>query len=488
MNDIVFQAANVTPSPRQVAWQELEFIAFIHFTVNSFTNREWGDGTEDPSVFNPTEFDAAQWVNVCRDAGMKMLVLTVKHHDGFCLWPSRLTKHTVSSSPWRNGRGDIVREVADACREGGIKFGVYVSPWDRHEPCYGDSPAYNEFFRNQLRELLTDYGPVYDVWFDGACGEGPNGKMQVYDWDSYYRLIRELQPEAVISVLGPDVRWCGNEAGETRATEWSVVPTRMFDQATIAADSQQAEHDTTALQTIPWHAKDLGGREAIRNETELMWYPAETNTSIRPGWFYHPDQDDKVKSLAHLLDVYYSSVGGNSVFLLNLPPDTRGLIHENDARRMRELGAVIRATFRHNLAAGAAATASQVRGNDPAYAAGKIIDGNKETYWSTDDGTAAASVEFDLNEEQVFNRAMLQEQIRVGQRIESFALDAWNGKEWCAIANATTVGHKRLLRFGDVRSRRVRVRILESRICPTLSNFGLFHAPSPEAIPGSELT
>ena len=311
--------------------------------------------------------------------------------------------------------------------------------------------------------------------------------MQVYDWNSYYDLIRELQPGAVISVLGPDVRWCGNEAGGTRPSEWSVVPARLFDQATIAQHSQKAENDNAKLREIQWHDMDLGGREAIRNETVLQWYPAETNTSIRPGWFYHPEQDDAVKSLDELLDVYYRSVGGNSVFLLNLPPDRRGLIHENDARRMRELGAVLRATFAVNLAAGAEVTASSARGSSPGHAAEKTVDGDRETYWSTDDGTTAASIEFDLGEERLFNVAMLQEQIRVGQRIESFALDAWDAGDWRQIARATTVGYKRLLRFDEVRSGKVRVRILESRVCPTLCSFGLFHAPAVEAVVASML-
>jgi alpha-L-fucosidase len=220
-------AAQVSPSERQLRWQEMEFYAFIHFTVNTFTDREWGTGEEDPAIFNPSELSAAQWVQACKAAGMNGLILTCKHHDGFCLWPSQFTEHTVAASPWRNGAGDLVQEVADACREGGLKFGVYLSPWDRHEATYGDSERYNEFFLQQLRELLTNYGDIFCVWFDGACGEGPNGKRQVYDWDAYYALIRELQPEAVISVCGPDVRWCGNEAGHTRESEWSVVPAHM---------------------------------------------------------------------------------------------------------------------------------------------------------------------------------------------------------------------------------------------------------------------
>jgi alpha-L-fucosidase len=461
MADLIERAARVTPSPRQLAWQELEFIAFIHFTVNAFTDKEWGDGNEDPAIFDPAQFDARQWVRAVKSAGMRMILLTAKHHDGFCLWPSRYTEHSVKSSPWKNGKGDIVREVSEACREGGIKFGVYLSPWDRHEPTYGDSPAYNEHFKNQLRELLTNYGPIAEVWFDGACGEGPNGKRQVYDWDGYYQVIRELQPDAVIAIRGPDVRWCGNEAGNVRKSEWSVIP--------IPAGGDPLRTDLMA--------EDLGSREKLKEAERFIWYPAEVNTSIRPGWFYHASDDLRVKSLEHLLEIYYGSVGGNGVFLLNLPPDPRGLIHENDVERLRELGEVLRATFERDLAKDAAARASHVRGNDPAFGPDKIADGDKNTYWTTDDGVTAATVEFDLGEERSFNCATLQERIQVGQRVEDFALDAWDGRNWRELVRSTTIGYKRLLRFGEVTARKVRVRILQSRLCPTLSNFGLFQAP-----------
>jgi len=452
---VIDAAARVTPSARQLAWQEVEFAAFIHFGMNAFTNREWGEGNEDPALFNPTRFDARQWVAACKAAGMGELILTAKHHDGFCLWPSVYTEHSVKNSPWRDGKGDIVREVADACREAGIRFGVYLSPWDRNQPTYGDSPAYNEYFRNQLRELLTNYGEISEVWFDGACGEGPNGKRQVYDWDSYYALVRELQPNAVISVSGPDVRWCGNEAGKCRQSEWSVIP-----EGVNAMD------------------EDLGSRdvllEAAKAGKKLLWHPSQVNTSIRPGWFYHKAQDGQVKSLDHLLDVYYGSVGGNAQFLLNLPPDQRGLIHENDVARLKELGAVLRATFETNLAEDARITASAMR---EGYGLQRILDGEKDTFWTTDDGVTQAEIEFELPEPRTFNRAMLQEAIAVGQRIEAFALDAFQDGQWRELARATTVGHKRLLRFDDATAQRVRVRILESRVAPTLANFGLFYEP-----------
>jgi len=455
---LIWRAAHVRPSPQQLAWQELEFIGFIHYTVNAFTDREWGDGTESPSIFHPTELDTRQWVRVCKDAGMKMIILTAKHHDGFCLWPSKYTEHSVKNSPYKNGQGDIVGELAQACREAGLKLGLYVSPWDRHEPTYGDTAGYNRFYKNQLREILTNYGEVTEVWFDGA--KGPNARDMEYDWNGYYALVRELQPSAVI-FNGPDVRWVGNERGYARASEWSVV-----------------NRNDRPFDFIKATAQDLGSLEALGQGDRLIWYPAETDVSIRPGWFYHAKEDDKVKSVEHLLDIYFSSVGYNSVLLLNLPPDRRGLIHEKDVQRLREFRQALDAIFKENLAAGAKAKASSVRGNTPAFAADKITDGNRDTYWTTDDWTTSAMVEFDLGADRTFNVAELAEYIRIGQRISAFMLDAWDGSGWKEFARGTTVGYKRLLRFGNVTTSKVRLRILDSRVCPTLSRFGLYRAPA----------
>ncbi|WP_274365094.1 alpha-L-fucosidase [Paenibacillus thermotolerans] len=464
-------AAQVTPSQRQIEWQELEFYAFIHFTVNTFTDMEWGLGSEDPRIFNPTEFDADQWVDAVKSAGMKGLILTCKHHDGFCLWPSRYTEHSVKSSPWKEGKGDIVREVADACRRGGIKFGIYVSPWDRHEQTYGDSPVYNEFFKNQLTELLTEYGDIFCVWFDGACGEGPNGKRQAYDWDGYYELIRKLQPNAVISVCGPDVRWCGNEAGHTRKSEWSVVPASLRDNEKISEQSQKAD-DGEFAKRINSGDSDLGSRERILGARELVWYPAEVNTSIRPGWFYHPSEDDKVKPLEQLLNIYYGSVGGNASFLLNLPPDRRGLIHENDVERLKQLGDVLRNTFGTNLSEDATARAAEEAADG--HGANAVLDGNRETFWRPKDETEQASIEVELTEAQTFNRVVLMEHIRSGQRIESFVLECKSDGEWKKIYEGTVVGYKRICCFEDVTAKALRLTVAESRWFPTLSAFGVY--------------
>ncbi|MGN7357936.1 alpha-L-fucosidase [Paenibacillus sp. SAF-054] len=469
MSERIQYAAQVKPTERQLAVQEMEFYSFIHFTVNTYTDQEWGTGQEDPAIFNPAELDADQWVEAVKSAGMKGLILTCKHHDGFCLWPSRYTEHSVKSSPWKNGQGDVVREVSDACRRGGIKFGIYLSPWDRHEPTYGDSEVYNEYFKNQLRELLTGYGDIFCVWFDGACGEGPNGKRQVYDWDAYYALIRELQPNACISVCGPDIRWCGNEAGHCRPSEWSIVPASLQDNEKIQENSQQEDNPEFARKFSSVD-EDLGSREAIGPERSLIWYPAEVNTSIRPGWFYHAAEDDKVKSLEELLHVYEGSVGGNATFLLNLPPDRRGLIHEKDVQRLRELGEALRRRYGVNLAAAAAASASE---SEEGHGAEQAVDGNRDSFWAPKPGTEQASIEIDLGQEQTFGRVILQE-YRYSQRIERFTLECKIGGEWKSIYSGTVVGRKKICGFEAVSSRFIRLNITESRWWPNLSAFEVY--------------
>lgn len=473
IEDIIRKAADIIPSERQYNWQKLETTAFIHFTINTFTGREWGNGKEDPKLFNPTDLNAEQWAEVCRESGLNMIIITAKHHDGFCLWQSRYTEHSVKFSPWKNGEGDVVDEVSKACKKYGLKFGIYLSPWDRHEQTYG-TDQYNEYFKNQLRELLTNYGKVDEVWFDGACGEGPNGKRQVYDWQGYYKVIRELQPEAVIAVMGPDVRWVGTESGYGRKTEWSVIPVNLQDPKKIQESSQK---ELTAGAFIPKDLTedDLGSREKIRDAKALVWYPSEVDVSIRPGWFYHKSQDDLVKTPEKLLDIYFSSVGQNSLLLLNIPPDKQGLIQKNDKKALKEWKNAIDKIFRENLAEGASVTTTNTRkGNfDPS----NTIDNNKDTYWMTEPGITTAKIEYKLKETKTFDVLQLQENILIGQRVESFYLEIWNNQKWEKVTEGTTIGYKRLLRFPAVTSDRVRLVITGSRESPTISTFGLYKRP-----------
>ncbi len=461
----------IVPSERQLAHQSTEFYAFAHFSINTYTDREWGLGNEPEEIFNPVRFDAGQWVDAAKSAGMKGFILTCKHHDGFCLWPSKYNTYNISRSPFMDGKGDIVRALSDACREGGIKFGVYLSPWDRNSALYG-TESYNDYFVNQLTELLTDYGEIFSVWFDGACGEGPNGKKQVYDWERYYAVVRALQPNACISVCGPDVRWCGNEAGDTRPSEWSVVPSRLAGAERVSKKSQQSDDEAFRQKKISSQDADLGSREALKDETELIWYPAEVNTSIRPGWFYHASEDDKVRPLSELIRIYDNAVGGNATFLLNLPPDKDGLIPAPDVKRLQELGDYLRTTYAHNLAENAAFSASDAEnGHEAACAKTPGYD----RYYKAKDGVTAADVSLTFLQPTTVSQVVLQENIRLSQRIEKFALIgmAENGEE-TTLYTGTTVGYKRIAKFAPVSVKRLVVRVLDSRVCPTFLFIGLY--------------
>ena len=438
----VEMASRLRPADRQLEWQKLELTAFLHFGINTFTDREWGDGKESPRLFNPTGLDAEQWVRALKEGGFKLVILTAKHHDGFCLWPTRTTAHSVASSPWKGGKGDVVRELKDACDKLGMKFGVYLSPWYRNAACYGDSPAYNRFFMEQLTELLTNYGTVHEVWFDGACGEGPNGKKQVYDWDAYHRLIRRLQPQAVVAIQGDDVRWVGNERGYGRETEWSAT--------VLTPDAYgRAARQNRELGIAPKSA-DLGSRELLARAGELFWYPSEVDVSIRPGWFYHAQEDAQVKSLSKLVEIYLESVGRNSVLLLNVPPDRRGRLADADVARLKELGDYLRRAFADN----------------------RVKD---VPYWKA---AAGESKVYDLDAETTVNTLMVQEDIARGQRVEAFRLEAWTDGGWKEVAAATTVGYKRLLRIPDVRTSRLRLTVLQSRGQALISAVGAYRLPS----------
>ena len=468
-DEIIRKAARIVPTGQQLAWQQNEFIAFAHFGINTFSDREWGEGDEDPSLFNPSDFDPRQWVDVIKRAGMKMLILTAKHHDGFCLWPSQFTDYSVKHIPWKQGKGDVVGDVAGACREAGIKFGIYLSPWDRHEPTYGDSPRYNAYFRNQLRELLTNYGEISEVWFDGACGEGPNGKRQQYDWPSFYRVIRELLPNAVIFGMGPDVRWVGTESGEGRDTEWSVLPDviRACDSFPLSGpfpvDSLFIPGDRTA--------EDLGSRELIMTAKTLYWYPSEADVSIRPGWFYHDDQDSLVKSPGQLVDLYFSSVGRNSVLLLNMPPDKRGRIHEADVSSLLEMKKMLDQIFDTNLLTRAEIRVHHEIGGHEAI---RMADGDYDTFWAADTSETPITIDITFPQADSFDVLMLQENIENGQRIEQFHLEAFIADQWQMVCEGTTLGYKRLLRFDTVRTDRIRLVISQSRLNPELAEVGVY--------------
>jgi len=454
---------DVVPSAEQLAYQQMEYIGFVHFTVNTFTDREWGYGDEKNTVFNPTAFDPDQWARVAAEAGMKELILTAKHHDGFCLWPSRYTEHSVKNSRWQDGAGDVVGAFAAAARAHGLKVGLYLSPWDRNHAEYG-TPAYLEYYHNQLRELLTDYGDITEVWFDGANGgDGYYGgareerridRETYYRWDETWGLVKSLQPSTLIfSDAGPDIRWMGNENGFAGQTNWSTINSDSI----IVGAADEAYLNT-------------GDPKGER------WVVPLCNTSIRPGWFYHESQDDQVKPLKDLLEVYYKSVGRNCVLLLNVPPDKRGLFHENDVAALMEFRRVLDETFAVNLAAGHPVEANEHRRQHPMFAPEHLVDDDPDTYWAANDNTVTAELEIDLGAPVIFDRILLQEPIRFGQRVAAFSIQARTDGAWSVVGRGTTIGYKCLLRIPPVMADRVRIRIEDALDVPALSNFGLFKA------------
>jgi alpha-L-fucosidase len=450
------------PAPNQLAWHEMELNAFVHFTTNTFTGKEWGYGDEQPSIFNPTEYDANQWVSTFKDAGFKGVILTCKHHDGFCLWPSKYTEHTVENSPFKNGEGDVVRDVAEACKKYGLKFGVYLSPWDRNHADYG-TPAYVEYYRNQLKELFTTYGPVFEMWFDGANGGdgyygGKREKRSIqgstyYDWPNTLSLVRSMEPEILFfSDAGPGVRWIGNERGVAGETNWNTItPDTLF--------------------------AGKAGIEKLLNEgaeNGTHWIPGEVDVSIRKGWFYHAEEDSLVKTPQQLFEIYLTSVGRGSTLLLNIPPDRRGLVHEHDVASLKGFRELLDSEFRTNLALNKAAVADTWRAKSTQYAAPLLVDGNKETYWATDDGVTTASFEIELGSVQTVKYIVLQEYIKLGQRIKAFSVEVKQGNEWKPVAEATTIGYKRILKIEPVDASAIRINIHDSKACPVISNVEVF--------------
>jgi len=438
------------PSAEQLAWQREELAFFVHFSPNTFSGLEWGNGNEPPSLFNPTELDARQWARVARGAGAGSMILTAKHHDGFCLWPTATTTHSVASSPWRGGKGDVMREFTDACRAEGLGVGVYLSPWDRNAACYGQGEAYNDFYIAQLTELLTQYGPIVEVWFDGANGEGPNGKRQSYDWPRIHATVRRLQPHAIMhSDAGPDTRWIGNETGSAGSTCWcSVDPSRV----------PYAGFDS------PWTTEALQQGDPYGQ----VWRTGETDVSIRPGWFWRASEDRRVRSAENLMGIYFTSVGRNSKLLLNVPPTDKGLFHERDVHSLREFARLRRALFAHDFALGASVTASSNTDS-----AARILDGNPDTCWSGPQGERGGVLELRWAEPVAFEVVHLREAIAEGQHISNYRVDVWRDGDWAPLTWGTTIGYCKLDRVPLTRTDRLRLIIEHAYDTPRIARIGL---------------
>lgn len=441
------------PSARQLAWQHMEMYAFLHFGQNTFSNREWGLGNEANKAFQPTELDCGQWARVLSQTGFKGMIITAKHHDGFCLWPTAWTHHSVKYDTWDGGKGDVVRSAELAAHQYGLKFGVYLSPWDRNQPAYG-TPEYNQIYAAQLTELCSNYGPLFEVWFDGANGEGPNGKHQVYDWPLFHQVVRQLQPNAcMFSDAGPDCRWVGNEQGFADATNWANI------------DNTGQFPGTPKTKYLPT------GQENGPN-----YIPIECDVSIRPGWFYHPEEDTKVKSVADLMNIWYRSVGNGANLILNVPPDRTGHIHGTDVTRLQEFAAARKTEFAHPLKPTSITSAAD-RGLG--YEAWRVDKDGKDGYWAMPDGQTTGTVELQFGKEVEFNRIQLKEDIALGQRIAKFTIEAKTPSGWTEVpgASGTTVGVRRFLRFPTFKASAIRIRIDDARACPTLSCFKAFLAP-----------
>jgi alpha-L-fucosidase len=446
------QPYGAIPTKHQLEWQDMEYYMFIHFGPNTFTDKEWGHGDEDPKVFNPKKLDARQWARTAKAAGMKAIIITAKHHDGFCLFPSKYSTHTVRESAWKNGKGDVLKELSAACKEYGLKFGVYLSPWDRNHPKYG-TPEYNDIFAKTLKEVHTQYGPIFEQWFDGAKGQGE--KKQDYDFPLFNSIVYAHNPQAVIfSDIGPGARWMGNENGVAGETNWSTLNTDGFG---VGADAPKASVLNTG------------------DEDGKYWIPAEVDVSIRPGWFYSASTDDKVKTLEQLVSIYNTSVGRNSNLLLNVPVNRDGLIHPNDSTRLMELRRYLDASFKTNLAKGKKVTTSTGAGKG--YSAQNLTDGNPKTYWTTGGEVKNATITIDLGKPTELNRIVLQEYIQLGQRVKSFMVQYWDGKDYKLLDEQTTIGHKRILAFPTITSSRIQITITEPKAAPVLSEIGIYKAP-----------
>lgn len=429
------EAAEKKPSERQLLWQKMEFYAFVHFGINTFTDKEWGDGTDDPKLFNPKCCNPIEWIKIFKAAGMTGVILTCKHHDGFCLWQTDYTDYSIKSSPYKNGKGDLVKEVSEACKAQGLKFGIYLSPWDRHERTYG-TPEYNEFYKNQLRELLTNYGEIFAVWLDGANGEKKNGKKQIYDYAGIFKLVRELQPNAVIANCGPDVRWVGNEEGKTRTQEWSVVPATYLNSDFVSDNSQKKVNKPPKADK-----KDIGSRKAIKKCSAFCFYPAETDVSIRPGWFYHEKENSRVKNEYELWEIYKNSVGNNSALLLNVPPNKDGLISQADTESLIAFGNKLKYEFSLNLIKHILPEAS----SENSLSVNVIAE--DDSFWSPEASDNEPQLVFDLENTREIRNIIIKEHIADGQFVERFEIYSEKNGSRKKIYKGFTIGYKKIISF-----------------------------------------
>lgn len=455
----------VRPSARQLAYQQEEMLGFIHIGMNTYTNAEWGKGEESPQIFNPSNLNAEEWILTFKKAGINAVILVAKHHDGFCVWPSKYTEHSVKNSPWREGKGDLVKEVADACKKHNMKLCLYLSPWDMNASTYG-TDTYNDYYIHQLEELLTNYGPVYLLWFDGAGIDSKTSGVEMpFDWERIFKRARELQPNILLSGAAPDVRWVGNEAGRGRETEWSV---QGIDDMSELFGGLVKGHQPMA--------KDLGSLKELMTKKRLVWYPSRGGLPLRKGWFYNPKDDDTVKSLEYLVDSYFSTVGQNSNLLPNLSPNTLGQIPALDASRLIEFGSIITKMKSKDFAKGAKAVPLSSWEH---YDESNLFDVDPFTSWNTKEGDKTGDIEIQLKRKSTFNVIKLQENVRdFGQRVAAFSIDAWVDNQWLEVGKSTTIGYRKMLRLkSPVTTDKLRIHILDSRVSISLGNLSLYYLP-----------
>ena len=451
MKNELIKSIGATPSKYQIEYQMEELSAFIHFGINTFMDVEWGNGEENPEEFNPKNLNTDQWIKVLKEAGFKRVILTAKHHDGFCLWNSKYTNHSVAKSPWKNGQGDVVLEMSNSCKKYGVKFAIYLSPWDQNSKLYGQGEAYNEYYLNQLRELLSNYGEISEVWMDGAKGSNVE---QDYNFQEWFNLIKSYYKNCIIfSPCGPDIRWIGNEQGYAGDPCWSTIDIKKMN---VSVDQKY-------LNTGEENGPD--------------WVIGECDVSIRPGWFYHESEDLEVKSLEKLMDIYFNSVGRNSVLLLNLPPNKDGLLHDNDVNRLKEFGQAIRDIFKENLVENCKINSSSILNEDKKFSVTNIIDGGSDSYWVPQIEDNNRWVEIEFEEDKVFDVISIQEFIELGQRVSEFNVEAFINGEYKEIFQGKTIGYKRLIRIKPIKTNKIKINFLKSLDIPLINNIGVFKQP-----------